>query len=96
MLQAGAMAAASAGPDCVKLYKVATEGLSLDQELVVQRRLKEAILKTSILYGVPRSLQALLPIFATLDDDHIDHYGPRYASNPAIALLQIMKTSLTL
>lgn len=40
--------------------------------------LKEAILRTSILYGVPRSLQALLPLFAIVPDDRIDASGPRY------------------
>jgi len=43
----------------------------------VQRRFKEAILKTSALYGIPRSLQALLALFANLRDEQIDHYGPR-------------------
>lgn len=61
----------------IKIYQLATAGLGVEQEKNVQRRLKEAILKTSILYGVPKSLQALLPLFATLDDDRIDHYGPR-------------------
>ncbi|EXA34313.1 hypothetical protein FOQG_16685 [Fusarium oxysporum f. sp. raphani 54005] len=73
-----AMAAASAGPDVPKLYALATECLPIDEKKLVQRRLKEAILKTSCLYGVPRSLQALLPLFATIPDDEIDHYGPRY------------------
>ncbi|KAF9892297.1 hypothetical protein FE257_002074 [Aspergillus nanangensis] len=71
------LAAAGAGPDVTLLYQMATAGTSLDEEKRIQRRLKEAILKTSILYGVPRSLQTLLPLFATLDDEHIDHYGPR-------------------
>lgn len=52
--------------------------LGLEDEKIVQRRIKEAILKTSCLYGVPRSLQALLPLFEILSDDRIDHYGPRY------------------
>lgn len=75
--QAVALAAASAGPEVPKLYKLAIQGLSLEEQKIVQRRLKEAILKTSCLYGVPRSLQALLPLFAILKDDEIDHYGPR-------------------
>lgn len=71
------MAAAGAGPDVTELYQIATRGTSLDEEKHIQRRLKEAILKTSILYGVPKSLQALLPLFATLKEEQIDHYGPR-------------------
>ncbi|KAL3431418.1 hypothetical protein BDV09DRAFT_198712 [Aspergillus tetrazonus] len=73
-----AVAAARGGADVVKIYQMATAGLNVNEEKHVQRRLKEAILKTSILYGIPKSLQALLPLFATLDDDRINHYGPRY------------------
>lgn len=75
--QGVALAAASAGPEVPKLYKLATQGLSLEEQKIVQRRLKEAILKASCLYGVPKSLQALLPLFAILKDEEIDHYGPR-------------------
>ena len=46
--------------------------------MAIQRRLKEAILKTSPLYGIPRSLQALFPLFNVLPEDEIDHFGPRY------------------
>jgi hypothetical protein len=52
-----------------ELYQMATRGMTLAEEKHIQRRLKEAILKTSILYGVPRSLQALLPLFATLKEE---------------------------
>lgn len=75
------MAAAGAGPDVTALYQVAIRDTSLTEEKHIQRRMKEAILKTSILYGVPRSLQALLPLFATLKEEHIDHYGPRLVSS---------------
>lgn len=75
--QAAALASAGAGADLVELYKLATHDLPLGTELLVQRRIKEAVLKTSCLYGVPKSLQALLPLFASLPDDHIDHAGPR-------------------
>lgn len=81
------MAAASAGPDVPELYRLATDGLPKEQRLLVQRRLKEAILKTSCLYGVPRSLQALLPLFAILPDDEIDVYGPRCVKMPPEASL---------
>lgn len=77
-LKAAALAASGAGSDVPELYRMATYGLPLELEKLVQRRLKEAILKTSVLYGIPKSLQALLPLFATLTDDQIDHYGPRY------------------
>ncbi|KAJ5627315.1 hypothetical protein N7528_004742 [Penicillium herquei] len=77
IVAATAMAAAGAGPDVTELYQIATRGIGLDEEKHIQRRLKEAILKTSILYGVPKSLQALLPLFATLKEEQIDHYGPR-------------------
>ncbi|GLI78468.1 hypothetical protein PoHVEF18_006783 [Penicillium ochrochloron] len=71
------MAAAGTGPDVNELYQIATRGTSLDEEKRIQRRLKEAILKTSILYGVSKSLQALLPLFSTLKEEQIDYYGPR-------------------
>lgn len=78
-MQATALTAAGAGQNIPTLYQIATAGKPLEEEKRIQRRLKEAILKTSILYGVPRSLQALLPLFATLKDEQVDHYGPRYA-----------------
>ncbi|KAF3020221.1 hypothetical protein E8E14_011646 [Neopestalotiopsis sp. 37M] len=81
IVAAAALASAGAGPDLVDLYRFATLNVPLDVELVVQRRIKEAVLKTSCLYGVPKSLQALLPLFASLPDDHIDHAGPRYSAS---------------
>jgi hypothetical protein len=75
--QAAALAAASAGAKVPQLYQIATHGLSLQDKKVVQCRLKEAILKSSPLYGVPRSLQALLPLFSALEEDEIESYGPR-------------------
>lgn len=76
-VKAAALAGANAGKDVPTLYRAATAGLELEQQKLVQRRFKEAILKGSVLYGIPRSLQALLPLFATLEEDEIDHYGPR-------------------
>lgn len=78
--KATALAAANAGTDVPELYRLATRNLQPEQQKLVQRRFKEAILKGSVLYGIPRSLQALLPLFATLKDEEIDHYGPRYIS----------------
>jgi hypothetical protein len=75
--QASAMAASSCGNDSIILYQLATEGLKLEDELIVQRRIKEAILKESALFGVPRCLQFLIPVFHELEDDHIDTYAPR-------------------
>lgn len=72
-----ALAAASAGTETPDLYRLATEGLSLEKEKLVQRRLKEAVLKTSLLYGVPKSLQALYPLYHSLREEQIDTYGPR-------------------
>lgn len=61
----------------MQLYQAATQQVDLDDQKIVQRRIKEAILKTSALYGVPRSLQALFPLFNTLKDEEIDNFGPR-------------------
>ncbi|GME66488.1 uncharacterized protein LTHEOB_8708 [Neofusicoccum parvum] len=68
---------ASAGAETPELYRLCTSNLSLEKEKLVQRRLKEAVLKTSLLYGVPKSLQALIPLFNSLKDEQIDDYGPR-------------------
>ncbi|KAJ9156045.1 hypothetical protein NKR23_g804 [Pleurostoma richardsiae] len=80
IIAASALAAAGGGPAVVDLYQLAIKGVTLDEEKTIQRRIKEAILKTSILYGVPKSLQALLPLFSILPDDRIDHTGPRCES----------------
>lgn len=94
-MEAAALAAASAGSDVPTLYQFATDGLSVQDKKVVQCRLKEAILKTSSLYGVPRSLQALLPLFATLEDNEIENYGPRYV-NPRVLYLFTISNEILL
>lgn len=63
-----------------ELYRLATDGLSLENKKIVQRRIKEAVLKGVILYGVPRSAQALGPLYKILPDEEIDTYGPRYVN----------------
>ncbi|USP80430.1 uncharacterized protein yc1106_07704 [Curvularia clavata] len=78
-----ALASSGAGPDVVKVYQAAIQQVELDDQKIVQRRIKEAILKTSALYGVPRSLQALFPLFNSLKDEEIDHYGPRWEAMQA-------------
>ncbi|KAH7556812.1 hypothetical protein BM1_06246 [Bipolaris maydis] len=85
IVAAAALASSGAGPDVVQLYQAATKQINLDDQKIVQRRIKEAILKTSALYGVPRSLQALLPLFNSLKDEEIDHYGPRWEAMQADA-----------
>ncbi|KAF4541312.1 uncharacterized protein LTHEOB_8708 [Lasiodiplodia theobromae] len=72
-----ALAAASASEDTPELYRLCTDGLPLEKEKLVQRRVKEAVLKTSMLYGVPKALQALYPMFNSWTDEQIDTYGPR-------------------
>ena len=44
---------------------------------LVQRRLKEAILKSTIFVGVPRALGAAGSLYRSLSDEEIDSYGPR-------------------
>ncbi|KDN64645.1 hypothetical protein CSUB01_04283 [Colletotrichum sublineola] len=62
IIAAVALTAASAGPDVTKVYKKVTRGLSLDAQKLVQRRVKEAILKTSALYDgkLPKQKAQLL------------------------------------
>lgn len=78
-MKAVSLAASSAGDRVPELYRTATLGLPVETEKLVQRRIKEAILKTSVLMGFPRSLQALTPLYRSLKEDAIDTYGPRYA-----------------
>ncbi|KAK1967336.1 hypothetical protein LY78DRAFT_669148 [Colletotrichum sublineola] len=42
------------------------------------------------------SLQALLPVFKSLNDDEIDHYGPRWEASQAegSAALEVLRTDL--
>lgn len=40
--------------------------------------MKEAIVKGTILYGVPRAAQGLGPLFRALPEGEIDLFSPRY------------------
>lgn len=60
-----------------ELYRLATAELPLEDRKIVQRRIKEAVLKGVILYGAPRSAQALGPLYQVLPDEEIDTFGPR-------------------
>lgn len=68
------------GEHMPELYCLATIGLPLDARKIVQRRIKEAILKGAVLYGIPRSGQALGPLFRSLPDNEIDLYAPRWVT----------------
>ncbi|KAM5362485.1 hypothetical protein ACJA88_014025 [Fusarium oxysporum] len=72
-----ALAASSAGDRLPDLYHLAVADLPLDQEKYVQRRIKEALLETSILMGLPKTLQSLVPLYRCMTKDKIDAYGPR-------------------
>ncbi|KAF5987663.1 carboxymuconolactone decarboxylase [Fusarium coicis] len=75
-----ALAASSAGDRVPDLYHLAVADLPLEQEKIVQRRIKEALLKTSILMGLPKALQSLVPLYRCMTQDKIDAYGPRTES----------------
>ncbi|KAK4942950.1 hypothetical protein LTR10_017334 [Elasticomyces elasticus] len=81
IIAAPCIAAANAGKDVPELYRLATNNEPKERRLLIQRRLKEALLKTGVLYGFPRLLNALYPLFKTLDDDEIDNFSPRYAGD---------------
>lgn len=76
-IQVVSLAAACAGGEVVKLYRHVCEGLPLDEQKLVQRRIKEALIRTGHLYGTPKVIQALFPLFQDLKDEEIDQYGPR-------------------
>ncbi|OAL28544.1 hypothetical protein AYO22_02738 [Fonsecaea multimorphosa] len=61
-----------------------TAGVPLEQRKIVQQRMKEIILKGSILYGVPRSAQGSSSLNASIPEEEIDTYAPRTEkiSNP--------------
>lgn len=75
--KASALTAACAGEQVAELYRLVTKDLDLDSRKIVQRRMKEAILKGSILVGVPRAAQAFGPLFRAIPEDEIDLYSPR-------------------
>ncbi|PPJ54813.1 hypothetical protein CBER1_08444 [Cercospora berteroae] len=77
---AASLAAASEGHQVVKLYRHVCKDLPLEKQKLVQRRMKEAVLKTGPMYGSPKMLQALFPLFKDLKEEEIDHYGPRHDS----------------
>lgn len=76
-IQVVSLAAACAGAEVVKLYRHVCEGLPLEEQKLVQRRIKEALIRTGHLYGTPKVIQALFPLFQDLKDEEIDQYGPR-------------------
>lgn len=75
--QAAALTAACAGEHVGKLYREVTTGLNLKDRIIVQQRMKEAILKGSILFGVPRAAQGFGPLFRAIPEDEIDTFSPR-------------------
>lgn len=76
-LQVVSLAAACAGGEVVKLYRHVCADLPLDEQKLVQRRIKEALIRTGHLYGTPKVIQTLFPLFQDLKDEEIDQYGPR-------------------
>ncbi|KAM0244420.1 hypothetical protein ACHAP5_006222 [Fusarium lateritium] len=72
-----ALAASGAGDRIPDLYHLAVAGLPLDQEKIVQRRIKEALLKTSVLMGFPKTLQSVVPLYRCMAKDKVDAYAPR-------------------
>ncbi|EXJ57725.1 uncharacterized protein A1O5_12515 [Cladophialophora psammophila CBS 110553] len=80
LVATAALTGAGAGSAVPSVYRAATNGLPLELAKLVQRRLKEAILKSTIFVGVPRSAGAAFALFRDLSDEEIDHYGPRFES----------------
>lgn len=76
-IQVVSLAAACAGAEVVNLYRHVCEGLPLEEQKLVQRRMKEALIRTGHLYGTPKVIQTLFPLFQDLKDEEIDQYGPR-------------------
>lgn len=75
--KAYALTTACAGDEVANLYRLVTADLPLESRKIVQRRIKEAILKDSILVGVPRAAQAQGPLLRAIPEDEGDVYSPR-------------------
>ncbi|KAF5615585.1 carboxymuconolactone decarboxylase, partial [Fusarium tjaetaba] len=69
---AAALAGANVGARQPDLYRLATKDLPVEKELIVQRRIKEVILKLSLMIGNPRSLGSLIPLFGVFKPDVVD------------------------
>ncbi|KAK4613526.1 hypothetical protein CLAFUW4_09317 [Fulvia fulva] len=80
-IAAAALAAASAGHEVVKLCRFATKDVDLETQKLVQRRIKETILKTSWLYGGPKAILSLFPLFKDLKEEETDHFGARWEAH---------------
>ncbi|KAF4435218.1 carboxymuconolactone decarboxylase [Fusarium acutatum] len=74
---AAALAGANVGARQPDLYRLATKDLPVEKELIVQRRIKEVILKLTLMIGNPRSLGSLIPLFGAFKPDVVDLFGPR-------------------
>lgn len=73
-----ALAGAGAGKHVKQVYELAKAGVSSKNHIkIIQRRIKEAILKTSLLYGLPRTAWAIASLTEGIPEDERDHYNPR-------------------
>ncbi|KAK5175293.1 uncharacterized protein LTR77_000431 [Saxophila tyrrhenica] len=74
------LVASSHGYEVVLLYRHVCGNHPLEKQLMVQRRMKEALVKTSTFYGLPKALQALFPLFKSLDEEkgEVDDWGARW------------------
>ena len=77
MNQASALIGAGEGEHVLSLYRSATRDLPLEKAKLVQRRLKEAILKSTIFAGVPRTAAATRMFYQDLSDEELDCFAPR-------------------
>jgi hypothetical protein len=77
-VKAAGLAPANKGEFMPELYRLATVNLPVEDRKVAQWRIKEALLKGAVLYGIPRSGQALGPLFQALPPDEIGLYAPRW------------------
>ena len=71
------MIGAGIGADVLSLYRLATRDLPLETAKLVQRRVKETILKSTVFTGVPRTAVATHLFYRDLKDKEIDNFAPR-------------------
>ncbi|PVH73675.1 hypothetical protein DL98DRAFT_659298 [Cadophora sp. DSE1049] len=80
IMAAVALGAAHKGQYLPELYQYASRSATPAQRLLIQRRIKEALVKGAVLYGIPRAGQALGPLFDSLPAEEIDRFAPRTAA----------------
>lgn len=73
LIQTCAFTAANYGPGVSQVYLTAIEGRAPDEARIILRRIKEALLKGCMLFGVPKMLNAFYPLAKVIPgEEYVD------------------------